>query len=99
LPPRTVGIYTALPRASLDGSQSWVPAQRLDLESTLRAYTAGGAWANGVQRIRGRIAPGQDADLVVLSRDLFALAGDPGQIPGVRADLTMAGGRILHRAA
>lgn len=94
-----VGIYTALTRASLDGSQSWVPAQRLDLDATLRAYTAGGAWANGVERRRGTIAPGQDADLVVLSRDLFALAGDPGQILDARADLTMAGGRILHRAA
>jgi predicted amidohydrolase YtcJ len=93
-----VGVYTALTRASLDGTQSWVPAQRLDLESTLRAYTLGGAWANGVERTRGSITPGKDADLVVLSRDLFELTGDPRQMLGVRADLTMVGGHIIHRA-
>lgn len=92
-----VGIYTALTRASLDGTQSWVPAQRLDLHSTLFAYTLGGAWANGIEQARGSITPGKDADLVVLSRDLFQLTGDPQQILGVQADLTMVAGRVIYR--
>jgi predicted amidohydrolase YtcJ len=92
------GIYTALTRATPDGTRSWVPQQRLDLETTLRAYTIGGAWANGNEHTRGSITPGKDADLVVLSRDLFTLTHNPRQILSVRADLTMVGGQVIHQA-
>lgn len=93
-----VGIYTALTRRGLDGTPEggWVPEQTLDLETTLRAYTLQGAWANFLEASRGSVAPGKYADLVLLSDDLFALP--PEKVKNARAVLTLVGGREVHRA-
>jgi predicted amidohydrolase YtcJ len=40
-----------------------VPGEALTREETLTAYTAGGAYAEGQERRKGRIAPGLAADL------------------------------------
>jgi predicted amidohydrolase YtcJ len=66
----------------LDSSQS------LSYETWLRAYTAGAAFAGGQEGERGRIAPGLQADLVVLEGALDA--DDPPTVAetwvaGVRA--------------
>lgn len=42
------------------------------------------------------MAAGKLADLVVLSRDIRSLT--PPQIAATRVDLTILGGRIIHRA-
>jgi hypothetical protein len=92
-----VGIYTALTRASLDGAASWTPEQCVGLETAIRAYTLGGAFANFAEGNRGRLAPGLYADLTVLDRDLFALE-DPGEILRARATHTIVDGRVVHEA-
>jgi hypothetical protein len=91
-----VGIYTALTRASLDGTESWVPEQTVDLETAIRAYTIGGAFANRCELDRGSISPGKHADLVALSGDPFAME-DPRRILEVRADITIVGGEVVFR--
>ena len=48
------------------------PAQALPYETWLYAYTAGAAFAGGQERERGRLAPGFQADLVVLEGSLDA---------------------------
>ena len=93
-----VGIYTALTRANLDGSDAWVPEETLDLASTVRAYTMGGARACFAEANRGSVTAGKYADLVVLSEDLFALEAEPRRILDVRATHTIVGGDIVHRA-
>ena len=45
------------------------PGQAITIESALRAYTAGGAYGSFEEGIKGQIAPGMLADLVVLSQD------------------------------
>ena len=75
-----VGIYTALTRANLDGSDAWIPEETLDLASTVRAYTIGGARACFAEADRGSVTVGKYADLVVLSADLFALEAEPRRI-------------------
>lgn len=93
-----VGIYSALTRQALDGSPrgGWVPEQRVDLATALRAYTRDGAFANFVEDDRGSIAPGKYADLILLSDDLFALP--PEEIPRARVLLTWVGGLVVHAA-
>ena len=93
-----VGIYTALTRKGLDGQPDggWIPQQTVDLETALRAYTLDGAWANFVEADRGSIAPGNYADLVLLSDDLFAIP--PERIKDARVVLTLVGGQEAHRA-
>ncbi len=47
-------------------------AQSLPYLDWLRAYTSGAAWAGGQEHERGRLAPGLQADLVVLDGELDA---------------------------
>jgi predicted amidohydrolase YtcJ len=94
-----VGIYSALTRANLDGSDAWMPEETVDLETAVRAYTMGGAFACFAQDDRGSIEPGKYADLVMLSDDLFAFAAeDPRRILDTRVELTMIAGKVAYRA-
>lgn len=54
------------------GVEPLLPEQALPLPVALAAYTAGSAWANGVDDRSGSITVGKDADLVVLDRNPFA---------------------------
>jgi predicted amidohydrolase YtcJ len=89
-----VGLYTAVTRADLDGTHAWVPEETLDVETALRAYTTGSAWANFADGDRGVLAPGALADLVVLSQDVLAV--EPAAILETVAALTMVGGEVVH---
>ena len=87
-------LYAAVSRQDQHGEPSggWYPQQRLTLEEAVRAYTSGSAAAERASRRRGNLAPGQDADLVVLAPDPFPL--EPAALRETRVELTMVGGRI-----
>ncbi|MEJ2290207.1 MAG: amidohydrolase [Deinococcales bacterium] len=61
-------LRAAVRREGVDGTVL-EPAERLTLEQALRATTVGAAYAIGREGRSGRLAPGFDADLVVLSHD------------------------------
>ena len=92
-----VGIYTALTRADLDGAGGWNLDETLDLDTTLRAYTTGAAYANFAEADRGTIGLGRLADLIVLDANLHALA--PSAVPDVTVTHTLVGGEVVYRAA
>ena len=94
-----IGLYTALTRADLDGKQSWVSEERVDLETALHAYTWGSAYSVEAESHRGTVEVGKAADLAVFSDDLFELvdSGDPAALLDARVDLTMVGGSVVHR--
>jgi predicted amidohydrolase YtcJ len=52
--------------------EPFLPDEVISLETALRAYTMGGAWANHADGVTGSIEVGKLADLVVLDRDLSA---------------------------
>jgi predicted amidohydrolase YtcJ len=89
-----VWLYTACTRANLDGSDSWILEQTLDLPTAIRAATLGSAFANFVDQERGSIEVGKQADLVVLSRDVFA--GEPAALLDTTVDVTIVGGEVAH---
>jgi predicted amidohydrolase YtcJ len=93
-----IGLYTALTRADLDGQSSWVPEERVDLETALHAYTWGSAYSVAAEQNRGTIEPGKAADLTVFSADLFELVerNDPAAMLDAHVDLTMVGGSVVH---
>ncbi len=91
-----VGIHAALTRADLEGGGAWTTEETLDLESAIRAYTAGSAFANFAEGDRGSVTPGRFADLVVLSTDLFRL--EPREMLDARVDVTVVGGDVVHAA-
>src|SRR4029077_3003560 len=89
------GIYAAVTRRTLDGKNpgGWFPEQKITLEESLRAYTAGVARAGFAEDRVGVLRPGMLADMVLLDRDLFALA--PEDLGGVRVVRTVVGGRLV----
>ena len=90
-----VGLYTATTRADLDGRRSWVPEECVDLETALHAYTWGSAYSVNAEVDRGDLSVGSLADLAVFSENLFAV--EPPALLDASVDLTMVGGRVVHR--
>jgi hypothetical protein len=60
----------------------------------LRAYTEGVAYAGFLDGEVGVLRPGMLADLVLLDRDLFAIA--PELIREARVTATVVGGRVVY---
>ena len=90
-------LYTAVTRADLDGHGAWNLEETVDLATAIRASTLGSAYANFVEDRRGSLTPGKDADVVVLSRDLFA-DDDPAAILETQVTHTVVAGDVVHRA-
>ncbi len=90
------GIAAAVTRHTLDGKHpdGWIPDQKISVEEAVRAFTVGSAFAEFQETVKGTIAPGKLADLVLLDRDIFVI--DPGEIEKARVVLTLIDGRIVH---
>lgn len=91
-------IYAAVTRRTLDGKNpnGWVPEQKISVEETVRAYTAGSAFAEFQENEKGTITTGKLADIVILSRDIFRI--DPKEIENVKVVMTIMDGRIVYEA-
>ena len=90
-----LGIYAAVTRRTLDGKHpnGWVPEEKIAVEEALRAYTTTNAWGVYAERSRGKLAPGYDADLVLLDQDLTAIP--PEALERVAGKTTIIGGRVV----
>lgn len=72
------------------------PSEALTLDQALAAFTRGAAFAEFEEHRKGRLVPGQVADLAVLSQDIFQVP--PIAIPGTASVLTIAAGRVVWDA-
>jgi predicted amidohydrolase YtcJ len=73
------------------------PSEGLTREQALTAYTAGGAYAEGQEKRRGRIASGFAADLAVLSQDVLTVPTP--QLPATTSLLTIVEGEVIFEDA
>jgi predicted amidohydrolase YtcJ len=73
--------------------EPFLPTEVIDLETALRAYTMGGAWANHADESTGSIEVGKLADLVVLDRDIANER--PDRIGDARVVLTLVEGEAV----
>jgi predicted amidohydrolase YtcJ len=92
------GIHAAVTRRRADGRpgpEGWIPSQRLSVVEAVRAYTLGAAHASGEEHLKGSIAPGKLADLVVLSNDIFKI--EPMEILDTHVVMTIFDGRIVYQ--
>ena len=91
------GLYAAVTRRTLDGKypEGWVPDQKITLAQALRAYTAGNAWAVFAENQWGTLAPGRDADVVVVDHNLFTMP--PESLATARVAVTIVGGKLVYR--
>jgi predicted amidohydrolase YtcJ len=90
------GIHAAVTRRRRDGTPDggWFPEQCLTVAEAVRAYTMGAAHASGLAQHQGSITPGKLADLVVLSRDIFAIP--EVEIADTEVSLTIFDGQIVY---
>ncbi|MDP8914280.1 MAG: amidohydrolase [Pseudomonadota bacterium] len=92
------GIDAAVNRRTIDGRnpKGWQPQERVTVADALRAYTAANAYAGFQEDRLGRIVPGQLADFVVLSQDIFTI--DPARIGETKVLRAVVGGRQGYAA-
>lgn len=90
-----IGLHVAVNRTSLDGFPDGgsEPAERLPLDRAIEAYTSNAAWASFDEQRKGRLAPDMLADIVVLSKDLFALP--PEQLTEAEVAFTIFDGKVV----
>jgi len=72
------------------------PSEALTIEQAVIAYTKSSAEAEFQEHRKGTLEPGKQADLVVLSEDIFTLP--PPAILTTRSLLTVVGGRVVYDA-
>jgi predicted amidohydrolase YtcJ len=73
------------------------PSQRITREEAIRCFTYNGAYALKMEHELGSIEAGKRADLIVLQGDPLTCPEE--EIRGMKVDLTMLDGRIVHGAA
>src|SRR5258708_12287458 len=64
------GLYAALTRMSEDGRKSYYPAQKLNSEQAIAAYTTGAAFAQFAEKQKAKLNPSLLAALVFLHNDI-----------------------------
>jgi len=90
------GLYAATTRRSEDGKKEYFPAQRISMDEAIAAYTSGAAFAEFLEKEKGRLAPGLLADFVVLDRDITGTA--PSKLLETKVLRTVVGGRTVYEA-
>ncbi len=88
-----LGIRAGVLR-TLDEREAWRPEQALTVEQALHATTVAPAWLARDEHRRGKLVPGQLADLVVLDRDPLDCEAD--ELAEVEVVATMLGGTWTH---
>ncbi|MFC1914287.1 amidohydrolase [Chloroflexota bacterium] len=90
-----VGIYAAVTRTAESG-QRVLPHEGVSASRALALYTANAAYASFEEGIKGSIAPGKLADMVVLSDDPTRVLAEG--IKDIKVEMTILGGRVVWEA-
>jgi predicted amidohydrolase YtcJ len=90
------GIHVAVNRRNPKGypERGWIPEERISVFEAMKAYTSMGAYSSFEEDKKGKLIPGQLADIVVFSQDLFSI--DPMKIHETEILLTIVDGKIIY---
>jgi hypothetical protein len=91
-----VSLYWLVTGRTVGGLAMYPEKNRLSREEALRLYTQGSSWFSSERGKKGALAPGQLADLIVLTDDYFSVPED--DIRHLESVLTVVGGKIVHAA-
>ena len=97
--PARYGLWASVVRNTLRGVYGKQPfglVEAIDVHAALRSYTIWAAHQLFLEDRIGSIEPGKDADIAVWDRDLYTMPA--GEIPNIKCELTLVGGRIVSRA-
>ena len=91
-----LSLYWLVTGNTVGGLNLYPEQNRLDRMEALRLYTVGSAWFSTEEGKKGSIAPGQLADLAVLSADYFSISDE--DIKRLESVLTLVGGKVVYAA-
>lgn len=89
-----LALYWLVTGKTVGGAALYPESNRLDRAEALRLYTVGSSWFSTEDGKKGSIAPGQLADLAVLSADYFSIPEE--QIKSLESVLTIVGGKVVY---
>lgn len=90
------GIAVAMTREDAKGEPfgGWLPQERVKLEEALMAFTQGAAYAGFAEKRFGTLAPGQQADFLLIDRDITL--SRPADIRDTQVLETWVGGKRVY---
>ena len=68
------GLYAAVTRKNEAGTKEYFPANKLTRGQALYAYTQGSAYAEFAEKHKGKLAPGYDADFILIDMNIYSVA-------------------------
>jgi predicted amidohydrolase YtcJ len=89
-----LSLYWLITGKTIGGLELYPEENRLDRAEALKLYTMGSSWFSTEDGKKGALAPGQLADLAVLSADYFSIPGE--EIKQLESVLTIVGGKIVY---
>ena len=85
------GLYAAVTRMNEAGTMSYFPENKITRGQALYAYTQGSAYAEFAEEHKGKLAPGYDADFILVDRNLDTV--DAAELLKVKVLETFVAGR------
>jgi predicted amidohydrolase YtcJ len=89
-----LSLYWLITGKTIGGLNLYPHENRLDREEALKLYTMGSSWFSTEDGKKGALAPGQLADLAVLSADYFSMPEE--EIKRLESVLTIVGGKVVY---
>jgi len=65
------GLYAAVTRKNQAGTKEYFPANKITRGQALYAYTQGSAYAEFAEKHKGKLAPGYDADFILIEMNIY----------------------------
>ena len=91
-----LSLYWLVTGKTVGGLSLYAEENRFDRAKALELYTVGSSWFSTEDGKKGSLAPGQLADLAVLSSDYFSIPEE--EIKNLESLLTMVGGKVVYAA-
>lgn len=89
-----VGVYAAVTRKGMSG-RVFGAGEAISRLQALKGYTSKGAWLTREEHVKGMLAPGMLADMIVLSADPLAVADE--DLLDIEILETWLGGRRVYK--
>jgi predicted amidohydrolase YtcJ len=89
-----LSLYWLITGKTVGGLSLYSQENQLDREEALKLYTMGSSWFSTEDGQKGAVAPGQLADLAVLSADYFSIPDE--EIKRLESVLTIVGGKVVY---
>ncbi len=92
------GIHAAVNRNGFgERGGRFYPEEKITVSQAVHGFTAGSAYAAGRERFSGKIAPGYQADLVILDDNIYTMP--LSQIYKARVAATIFDGKVIYRGS